>query len=150
LRAGQFPLVNALFLHALIGAMKVILFDGVCNLCNGLVNWIIDHDKKAVFKFSSLQSAYGLRMIEKFGIKGEYLSTVVLVDDDKAWLRSDAVLLILKHLGGIWAAAYGFIIVPAFIRNFIYNIVARNRYRWFGKRDTCRVPTPELKNRFLE
>jgi predicted DCC family thiol-disulfide oxidoreductase YuxK len=119
-------------------------------LCNGLVNWIIDHDKKKVFQFSSLQSGYGMRMIERFGIKGDYLNTIVLTDGDNASLRSDAVLLILKHLGGFWALGYGFIIVPAFIRNFVYNIVAKNRYRWFGKRDTCRVPTPELKNRFLE
>jgi predicted DCC family thiol-disulfide oxidoreductase YuxK len=130
--------------------MKVILFDGVCNLCNGLVNWVIDHDKNGVFKFASLQSAYGRQMIEKFNMRGNYLDTLVLVDEENVNLRSSAVLIILKYMGGVYALAYGFIIVPAFLRNFIYNVVAKNRYRWFGKRDTCRVPTPELKNRFLE
>ena len=130
--------------------MKVILFDGVCNLCNGLVNWIIERDKRSVFKFSSLQSAYGIEACKQSGIKEPYTDTVVLLDEGKAFLRSDAVLKIFNYLGGMYVLAYSFIILPAFIRNFFYNVVAKNRYRWFGKRDACRLPTAELKNRFLE
>lgn len=130
--------------------MKVILFDGVCNLCNGLVNWVIDHDRKKLFMFSALQSAYGAGVIEKYSIKGQFMDTVILVDEDKAFLRSDAILKIFKYLGGFYSLAGFFVVVQAFIRNFFYNIVAKNRYRWFGKMDACRIPTPELKSRFLE
>jgi predicted DCC family thiol-disulfide oxidoreductase YuxK len=129
--------------------MKVILFDGVCNLCNGLVNWIIDHDKYRRFKFASLQSDYGKQVVEKCGLGTQYMDTVVLVDEEKFFLRSDAVLRIFKYLPGVYQALYFLIFIPAFIRNFFYNIVAGNRYRWFGKRDVCRVPTPELKDRFI-
>jgi predicted DCC family thiol-disulfide oxidoreductase YuxK len=121
--------------------MKVILFDGVCNLCNSAVNWIIDHDKKNLFHFSSLQSTYGKEIVARSGIQGDYLNTIILADGEKLYFRSTAVLKILKDLGGINALAYIFIIVPPFIRNFFYNIVARNRYRWFGKRAECRLPS---------
>ncbi|MDB5282077.1 MAG: hypothetical protein JWO06_1152 [Bacteroidota bacterium] len=130
--------------------MKVILFDGVCNLCNGLVNWVIDRDTKNQFKFSSLQSAYGQKIIQQFGIAGEYMDTVVLVEDDRAFLRSEAVLRILLHLGYPYKILYGSIIVPKFIRDGIYSFIAKNRYQWFGKRDTCRIPDIRLKSKFLE
>jgi predicted DCC family thiol-disulfide oxidoreductase YuxK len=130
--------------------MKVILFDGVCNLCNGLVNWIIDRDKKKIFQFSSLQSVYGQDTIKRLHLTGQYLDTIVYVDGDKSYQRSAAVLHLLRDLGGIYSLCFIFIIVPSFISDFFYNIVARNRYKWFGRRDTCRVPTPELKSRFLE
>jgi predicted DCC family thiol-disulfide oxidoreductase YuxK len=129
--------------------MMVILFDGVCNLCNASVNWIIDQDKKNLFRFASLQSAYGKSVIEQFNITGNYMDTVVLLEDDKVYLRSEAALRVLKHLGGLYSLAYAFVIVPAFLRNFVYNIVAENRYRWFGKQDACRIPTPHLKAKFL-
>lgn len=130
--------------------MKVVLFDGVCNLCNGSVNWLIDHDKKNLFKFASLQSNYGNRKIAELHLSGEYLNTVVFDNDGKVYLRSDAILHILKQLGGVYSLAAVFLIVPAFIRNYIYNWVAINRYRWFGKQDACRIPTPELKSKFLD
>ena len=130
--------------------MKVILFDGVCNLCNDSVNWIIDHDKKNLFKFSALQSEYGKGIVAKYNLTGNYMDTAIFLDEENIFLRSDAVLRILKHFGGIYSLAYLFIIVPAFIRNFVYQVVSENRYRWFGKMDTCRIPTPELKARFLE
>ncbi|MBP6731441.1 MAG: DUF393 domain-containing protein [Chitinophagales bacterium] len=130
--------------------MKVVLFDGVCNLCNGSVNWLIDHDKNNVFKFASLQSDYGSRRVADLNLGGEYLNTVIFDNDGKVSLRSDAVLNILKQLGGIYSLASVFFIVPAFIRNYVYNKVAANRYKWFGKHDTCRVPTPDLKSKFLD
>lgn len=130
--------------------MYVVLFDGVCNLCNGAVNMLIDRDKKNVFRFASLQSAYGQQVVAKHHLQGEYLNTILLVEGDKVYERSTAVLRVFKHLGGLYGLLYFFIVVPVFIRNAVYNFVARNRYRWFGKRDVCRVPTPELKAKFLE
>jgi predicted DCC family thiol-disulfide oxidoreductase YuxK len=130
--------------------MQVVLFDGVCNLCNGYVNWLIDHDKNNLFKFASLQSNAGKKLVNQLGLQGNYLDTIVLYDNGKGYTHSTAVLRILKQLNGIYSLAVIFFIVPAYIRNKVYNMVARNRYKWFGKRDTCRVPTPELKNRFLE
>jgi len=119
-------------------------------LCNGLVNWVIDHDKKNLFSFASLQSNYGQGVVKRLNITGDYMNTFILMDEDEAFFRSGAILRVLKYLGGVYWLAYVFIIVPAFIRNFIYDIIARNRYRWFGKRDSCRVPTSELKLKFLE
>lgn len=130
--------------------MQVILFDGVCNLCNGYVNWLIDHDKNNLFKFASLQSNAGKKLVTQLGLEGNYLDTIVLYDNGKGYTHSTAVLKISKQLNGIYSLAVIFFIVPAFIRNIVYNMVARNRYKWFGKRDTCRIPTPELKDRFLD
>ena len=130
--------------------MKVILFDGVCNLCNSSVNWIIDHDKQNQFKFASLQSAYGQSKVKELGLGDNYMNTVVFEDDGRAYLRSDAALQIVKQLGGVYSLAAIFYIVPKFIRDFFYKIVANNRYKWFGKKESCRVPTSELKSKFLE
>lgn len=130
--------------------MKVILFDGVCNLCNGLVNWIIDHDTKNKFMFSSLQSTYGLNVVQQYHLTGNYMDTVVLLEDEKIFLRSEAVLRILKLLGYPYKLLYSGILFPRFVRDGIYNFVAKNRYSWFGKRETCRIPTPELKAKFIE
>ncbi len=130
--------------------MKVVVFDGVCNLCNSSVNWIIDHDKRNQFLFSSLQSGYGKEVVRKFNIVGDYLNTFILVEDEKIYLRSTAALRVLKHIGGIYTLGYAFIIVPRFIRDGIYDIIARNRYRWFGRQESCRIPTPALKAKFLE
>lgn len=130
--------------------MKTILFDGVCNLCNSSVNWVIDHDKKGVFTFASLQSDYGKKRVKELGLGDKYMNTIILDDEGIAFTQSIAVIQILRHLGGIYSAAVIFFIIPGFIRNFVYNVVANNRYKWFGKRDSCRVPTPELKAKFLE
>lgn len=129
--------------------MYVVLFDGVCNLCNSSVNWIIDHDKRNEFRFASLQSEYGQQVINKFNLHGEYLNTVILVDGDTLYTRSAAVLKIAGIIGGVWGLLAVFLIVPAFIRDIVYNFIARNRYRWFGKKESCRIPTPELKSKFL-
>jgi len=130
--------------------MKVILFDGVCNLCNASVNWLIYHDKKNMFKYSSLQSTFGQRAIQQRNLTGNYMDTVVFIDEGKVYIRSDAALQILKYTGGIYSLAVVFFIVPRFVRDFFYRIVANNRYRWFGKQESCRVPTPELKSKFLD
>lgn len=129
--------------------MAVVLFDGVCNLCNGSVNWLIDHDKKNVLQFASLQSEYAQQTIGKLGLQGSYLDTMVLVDGENYYVRSTAILHMLKLMGGIYSIAFVFVIIPAFIRDAFYNFIARNRYRWFGRQDACRIPTPELKAKFL-
>ena len=130
--------------------MKVILFDGICNLCNGAVNWVIDHDKRNKFKFASLQSDYGKLIIDKSGLKNDYLNTIVLVDEDRIYLRATAVLRVLKEIGGFYSLLYIFNVIPSPILNFFYNIVAKYRYRWFGKRDTCRMPDDLNKGQFIE
>lgn len=130
--------------------MKVILFDGVCNLCNSSVNWIMDHDKQNQFKFASLQSNYGQNKVKELSLEDNYMGTVIFENNGKAYTHSDAILQIAKQIGGIYSLVSVFYIVPAFIRNFFYKIVANNRYKWFGKKESCRIPTPELKSKFLE
>lgn len=126
-----------------------ILFDGVCNLCSGFVVFTIKRDPHAKFKFASLQSNEGGNLQKEFGIDTENIKTIVLVENDNYYLKSDAVLRIFKHLDGMWFILYYLIYIPRPIRNFVYDLVANNRYRWFGKKDVCMLPTPELKKRFL-
>jgi predicted DCC family thiol-disulfide oxidoreductase YuxK len=129
--------------------MNVILFDGVCNMCNTAVNFVIDHDSKAVFKFASLQSEQGKAIGRQYGIDTTQLESVVLIKDGKAYAKSDAALQIARQFDGLWSWLYAFVIVPRFIRDSLYKWVANNRYKWFGKRESCRMPTKELKARFL-
>jgi predicted DCC family thiol-disulfide oxidoreductase YuxK len=130
--------------------MKVLLFDGVCNLCNAWVNWVIDHDKKNLFKFAALQSAFGQQRVKDLNLEAKYLDTVILDDEGKVYTESDVALEVARHIGGVYTLAVALYIFPRFIRNFVYRIIARNRYRWFGKQESCRVPTPELKAKFLD
>ncbi len=127
----------------------VLLFDGVCNLCNATVQFVIRQDPEDIFQFASLQSEAGQAFLKKFNLPTDELNTVVLVNDDKAYTRSDVVLQISKKLGGWWRLMQVFYIVPRPVRNVVYDWIARNRYRWFGKKDECWLPTPELKRRFL-
>jgi len=127
----------------------VILFDGVCNFCNSYVNYVIDHDSADYFRFASLQSAAGARLAEENGIDVSELSSVVLIADGRAYLRSGAVLRICKRLRGPMKLLWPFIIVPGPIRDWGYRFVAKRRYRWFGKRDACRLPTEADRVRFL-
>ena len=126
-----------------------ILFDGVCNLCSGFVVFTIKRDPDAKFKFASLQSNEGGNLQKEFGIDPDNIKTMVLVENDNYYIKSDAVLRIFKHLDGMWFILYYLIYIPRPIRNFVYDLVANNRYRWFGKKDVCMLPTPELKKRFL-
>ena len=129
--------------------MKVIMFDGVCNLCNCFVNWIIDRDKKDVFKFSALQTDWATTRLNQLNYKGPALSTVVFDNNGKLFFRSTAVIEILKELGGVYYFFVVFLILPENLRDALYHVIAQNRYKWFGKKYTCRMPTPELKNKFL-
>jgi predicted DCC family thiol-disulfide oxidoreductase YuxK len=127
----------------------VIFFDGVCNLCNGFVQFIIKHDKYAKFRFAALQSDFAKQELSKKNITVEELSSVILLTEKGVFTKSTAALKIASQLNGFWKAAYIFIIIPKFIRDFVYDTIAKNRYKWFGKDDHCMVPTPELKERFL-
>ena len=126
----------------------VILFDGVCNLCNASVNFVIDRDPDGLFQFAALQSDFAAGLIEKYGV-GQGLDTIVLVESGKVYDRSTAALRIARHLSGPWPVLYVGIIIPKFIRDIVYRFIARNRYRWFGQTEQCRVPTAELQARFL-
>ncbi|MBI5916111.1 MAG: thiol-disulfide oxidoreductase DCC family protein [Bacteroidetes bacterium] len=137
----QFPISNI--------ESPILLFDGVCNLCNASVQWVIRHDPAGRFHFASLQSETGKQLLQKFNLPVSELNTVVLVDGGKALTRSDVPLRILKYLGGGWKLLGVFRIVPKFVRDAVYDWIARNRYRWFGRQEACWLPTPELKARFL-
>jgi predicted DCC family thiol-disulfide oxidoreductase YuxK len=127
---------------------RIVLFDGVCNFCNGSVNFIIRNDPDKKFKFAALQSDFGLVQREKFGI-GDDVDSVILVEDGTAYMHSTAALRIARALGGIWSLAYVFIIVPDFIRDVAYKLFAENRYRLFGRQDACMLPTPDVRERFI-
>ncbi len=129
---------------------NIILFDGVCNLCNTAINFVIDRDRKKVFKFSSFQSTFGQGYLKDNQLPLDEFEYMVYVENNKIYAKSTAALKIARKMSGIWPILYGFIIIPKFLRDAIYNLIANNRYKWFGKRDQCRVLTPELKARFLE
>lgn len=127
----------------------IVLFDGVCNFCNSSVNFLIEHDKAGYFKFAPLQSEIGQKLLEEHKIDKTEIDSVIVIEDNKAFTHSTAALKLAKGLGGIWSLGYVFIIVPKFIRDFFYRLFAKNRYRLFGKKDACMMPTPEIRARFL-
>ncbi len=127
----------------------IIMFDGVCNLCNGFVKFIISRDKQNRYRFVYLQSPVAAELLRKYGIS-EKLKTIILIENGKVYDRSTAALRIARHLDRGWSWMYGFIIIPKFIRDGFYRLIAKYRYRWFGKKTHCMIPTPEIKSKFLE
>ena len=127
---------------------SVILFDGVCNLCNGAVQFIIKHDKKKQFVFASLQSAEANTILKDLHFSADG-NSFILIERNIIYQRSTAALRVAKKLDGLLSFLYAFIIVPKFIRDGVYNFIAINRYKWFGKKNECMIPTQELKSRFL-
>lgn len=127
----------------------IVLFDGVCNLCNSSVQFIIKRDKKKQFRFASLQGKTGQELLKKFNLPADDFNSFILVEGNNFYSRSTGALRMLKKLGGGWKLLHGFMIVPKFIRDAVYNWIARNRYKWYGKREECMIPTPDLKERFL-
>jgi predicted DCC family thiol-disulfide oxidoreductase YuxK len=127
----------------------VILFDGVCNFCNGAVNFVIKRDKAARIQFAPLQSEKGRLFARQFGFNAEELKTFIFIEDNRFYTKSTAALKVCRYLGGLWPLCYGLMIVPKFIRNAVYDLLAKNRYKWFGKRDSCMMPTPEIRTRFI-
>ncbi|MAW93788.1 MULTISPECIES: thiol-disulfide oxidoreductase DCC family protein [unclassified Leeuwenhoekiella] len=133
-----------------MSAEKIILFDGVCNLCNGAINFIIKHDPKAQFKFASLQGETGTHLLDKHRINPKKTDSIILIEPDRVSVKSAAALRISKDLNKGYPLLYAFMIIPGLIRNAVYDFIARNRYKWFGKKESCMIPTPELKSRFLD
>ncbi len=127
----------------------IVLFDGVCNLCNGFVNFVIDRDPAGYFKFGALQSEAARPYLERFGLRPDYMESIVLIDGGRLYRDSTAALRILRRLKGFWPLLYGLIVIPRPLRDMAYRWIARYRYRWFGRREQCRVPTPDLMVRFL-
>jgi predicted DCC family thiol-disulfide oxidoreductase YuxK len=126
----------------------IVFFDGVCNLCSSSVQFIIRHDKHSRFRFASLQSDFAASELKNAKLK--YLDSIVLKTHGKVYTRSTAVLRIASKLSFPVNLLVIFLVIPAFIRNLVYQFIARNRYRWFGKKDTCWLPTPELRSRFID
>ena len=129
---------------------NIVLFDGVCNLCNSTVQFIIRHDPKAKFKFASIQSDRGQLLIERHGLLIENADSLIYIRDKKVYIKSTAVLLILRRLSGGWKLLFGLVIIPGFLRDMIYDFIAKRRYRYFGKSESCIIPAPEFQGRFIE
>ena len=127
----------------------IVLFDGVCNFCNSSVNFIIRHDKKERYKFAALQSDLGKMLSEKHGIDQSKIDSIILIDNGNVFVKSSAILRITKNLNYLYPLLFGFIIIPKFIRDGVYDFIARNRYKWFGKKEACMIPSPEIKKRFI-
>lgn len=128
---------------------NLLLFDGVCNLCNGVVQFVIRHDTAGRFRFAALQSEAGQALLQQFGLPTTQFDSFVYVKDGQFYTESTAALRVARDMGGAVSLLWGLMIVPRFIRDAVYRLVARNRYRIFGKQDACMIPTPELKSRFL-
>jgi predicted DCC family thiol-disulfide oxidoreductase YuxK len=131
------------------GGAPILLFDGVCNLCNHSVQWVIARDRSARFRFASLQSDAGRALLAQRGLPLDALDTVVLLDGKVHFTKSDAAIETARRLGGAWSAAVALKLVPRRLRDAAYDWIARNRYARWGRRDACWVPTPELRERFL-
>jgi predicted DCC family thiol-disulfide oxidoreductase YuxK len=128
---------------------QIIFFDGVCNLCTGMVQFVLRRDKRKQLLFASLQSPSGQAMLQHFGLPQNNFNSFIFVKNGKLFQKSSGALHICRLLSGAWPIGYGFIIVPRFIRDWVYDRVAQNRYRWFGQQKECWLPTPELQARFL-
>ncbi len=130
---------------------KIVLFDGVCNLCNNAIQRIIKHDKKDIFRFASLQSELGKKLVEERGLDPNEIDSIILIEPGIAYYRkSTAALEISRDLSGGYSLLKNFLFIPEVFRDRVYDLIASNRYKWFGKKDQCMIPTPELKAKFLD
>ncbi len=128
----------------------IILFDGVCNLCNSSVQFVIRHDPQRHFRFASLQSDFGQSVLTKFDLPTNSLQSFILLENNKIDTKSTAALKVARRLSKGWNLLYVFIIVPAFIRDAVYQVFAKNRYKWFGKKESCWIPSPALQHLFID
>ena len=128
----------------------IILFDGVCNFCNAGVNFIIRQDKKNIFRFAALQSKAGQELADKYQLPKENFNSFILIDKGEIYNRSTAGFKVYGKLPWYWKWTQIFWIVPRFITDAVYDLIARNRYKWFGKKEECMIPTPEIRSRFLD
>jgi predicted DCC family thiol-disulfide oxidoreductase YuxK len=127
----------------------IIIFDGECNLCERAVQFIIPRDPQKRFRFAANQSEVGQRLLEPYHFSKDQINTIILIRDERLYTKSDAVLQVTRKLSGFWPILYSFVVIPKAIRDPIYQWIARNRYKWFGKKDHCMMPSPDIKSRFL-
>lgn len=127
----------------------IILFDGVCNFCNGAINFVLKQDKKGIFRFAPLQSESGQKLLQQYNLSKEDFDSFVLIDEGKVYKKSSASLRVMNKLPWYWKGLQIFRIIPTFLRDAIYDFIAKRRYKWFGKKDQCMLPASEIKNRFL-
>ena len=127
----------------------IILFDGVCNFCNGAINFVLKQDKKGVFRFAPLQSEAGQRLLKQYNLSTAEFDSFVLIDNGKIYKKSSASLRVMNKLPWYWKEAQLLRLIPTPFRDAIYDFIAKNRYKWFGKKEQCMIPTPEMRNRFL-
>ncbi len=128
---------------------RVLLFDGLCNLCNGAVNFVLKRDKQAKYKFASLQSEVGINLCKQQNIDTTKVNSIILIKDDKVFIKSDVVLEILKDMPKGWRLLRIGVILPKFVRDCLYEVIAKYRYQIFGKKDECPIPTEDIQDRFL-
>ena len=128
----------------------IILFDGVCNLCSGIVMFTIKRDRQGIFKFTPLQSDVGQSLLKQFNLPMDSYQSFILVEGDRYYQKSTAALRIVRRMNGLCSILYVFIVLPRPIRDFIYDLIVKNRYKWFGKKEKCLIPAPGIKSRFLE
>ncbi|MEP1085739.1 DUF393 domain-containing protein [Algoriphagus sp.] len=133
----------------MIAPKSIIFFDGVCNLCNASIDFVIQRDTNDKFLVGALQEDLSQKILSRYDVREDYLDSIVLVEQEKIYFKSTAALKIAKHLSGLWPVLYPLIFLPKFLRDPIYNWIGTNRYRWFGKKSTCRLPTPAEKAKFL-
>lgn len=133
----------------MIQNQSIILFDGVCNLCNSAVNFVIKRDKKNLIQFGTLQSETAHQLLGNYKTHIRDMESFIFIEEEKLYTQSTAALRVCRYLTGLWPLLYGFIIIPPFVRDGIYRWIAKNRYKWFGQKNECMVPTPELKAKFL-
>jgi len=129
---------------------NIILFDGVCNLCNNAITFVIKRDPKDLFRYTPLQSDAGTYLCNKYTIDTTKVDSIILIQNNKAYIKSTAALKIARHLSGFYPLFSLFLILPSIIRNWVYDYIANNRYKWYGKKESCMIPTPELKAKFLD
>ena len=128
---------------------SIILFDGVCNLCNGAVNFVIKRDTGNVFKFTPLQEKQGVLLLKTHAVDTQKLDSIVLIENEKVYVKSSAALRIARKMSNLWPLFFVFLIIPSFIRDGVYDFIAKNRYKWFGKKEQCMIPTQGLREKFL-
>ena len=128
----------------------ILLFDGVCNLCSSSVQFVLERNSKDNIRFASLQSEFGVNALKDSNLPADYTDSLVLLENGKTYVKSDAALRLNRHMDGLWRLGAVFLIVPSFIRNWVYDIVAKYRYRWFGKKDVCWIPEKKWESRFLD
>lgn len=128
---------------------SIILFDGVCNLCNEAVNFVIKRDTGNVFKFTPLQEKQGVLLLKMHAVDTQKLDSIVLIENEKVYVKSSAALRIARKMSNLWPLFFVLLIIPSFIRDGVYDFIAKNRYKWFGKKEQCMIPTPGFREKFL-